>query len=73
VLDDEVELTGEGTMPQARAAPRRLEPDVVGRPDWHNELAQISLDIKSQLDKAADDRSRNIILRRLRRALTPEG
>jgi metallo-beta-lactamase family protein len=73
VLDDEVELTGEGPMPRARAAPRRLEPDAVGRPDWHNELAQISLDIKSQLDAAADDRSRNIILRRLRRALTPEG
>jgi len=69
VLDDEIELTGEGPMPRARAAPRRLEPDVVGRPDWHNELAQISLDIKSQLDKAADDRSRKIILRRLRRAL----
>jgi metallo-beta-lactamase family protein len=69
VLDDEIELTGEGPMPRARTAPRRLDPEVVGRPDWHNELAQISLDIKSQLDMAADDRSRNIILRRLRRAL----
>jgi metallo-beta-lactamase family protein len=69
VLDDEVELTGEGPIPRDRAAPRRLEPSVVGKPDWHNELAQISLDIKSQLDKAADDRSRKIILRRLRRAL----
>ncbi|HMN38414.1 MAG TPA: MBL fold metallo-hydrolase [Hyphomicrobium sp.] len=69
VLDDEVELTGEGTLPRERAAPRRLDPAVVGRPDWHNELAQIFLDIKSELDKAADDRSRNIILRRLRRAL----
>lgn len=69
VLDDEIELTGGGPMPRARTAPRRLDPEVVGRPDWHNELAQISLDIKSQLDMAADDRSRNIILRRLRRAL----
>lgn len=73
VLDDEVELTGEGPALRARAAPRRLDPAVIGKPDWHNELAQISLDIKSQLDKAADDRSRNIILRRLRRALEDSG
>jgi len=69
VLDDEMELLGDGASPRFRPAPRRLDPEVVGRPDWHNEFAQISLDIRSALDQAADDRSRNIVLRRLRRAL----
>jgi metallo-beta-lactamase family protein len=70
VLDDEVELLGDGTFPRFRTAPRRLDPEVVGRPDWHNDFAQISLDIRTALDQAADDRSRNIVLRRLRRALS---
>jgi metallo-beta-lactamase family protein len=69
VLDDEMELLGDGASPRFRPAPRRLDPEVVGRPDWHNKFAQISLDIRSALDQAADDRSRNIVLRRLRRAL----
>ena len=69
VLDDEVELSGGKAGPRFRPAPRRLNPELVGHPDWHNELAQTSLDIRAALEGAADDRSRSIILRRIRRAL----
>jgi metallo-beta-lactamase family protein len=68
-LDDEIEL-GDGALgPRPGAPPRRLSPEVVGKPDWHNELAQLSLDLRARLDKAADDKGRQIILRRIRRAL----
>ncbi|MBI1366831.1 MAG: MBL fold metallo-hydrolase [Alphaproteobacteria bacterium] len=70
-LDDEVDLLGEGGI-AARAGPKRLSPEAVAAPDWHNDLAQLSLDIRDQLDRAADERSRKIILRRLRRALEEE-
>lgn len=69
VLDDEIELLAGEIGPRPRGAPRRLDPQVVGQPDWHNDFAKISLDLRAALEQAADDRSRNIILRRLRRAL----
>lgn len=49
--------------------PRRLLPDAVGQPDWHNELVQFSLDLREQLEQAADERSKKAILRRIKRAL----
>lgn len=71
-LDEEFDLT-EGLIAHAGQAPkRRIEPEAVGRPDWHNELAQFSLDLRETLEQAADTKSRAVILRRLRRALTGE-
>ena len=68
-LDDEIEL-GDGALgPRPGAPPRRLSPEVIGKPDWHNELAQLSLDLRTRLDKSADDKGRQVILRRIRRAL----
>lgn len=67
-LDDEIDLLGDGRFLK-RAGPRRLAPEAVGALDWHNDFAQLSLDIRERLDQAADEKSRNVILRRLRRAL----
>lgn len=67
-LDDEFDLV-RGVECKPTAAPRRIEAKRVDLPDWHNDLAQLSLDIRDALEKSADDRSRDIILRRLRRAL----
>lgn len=67
-LDDEVDLLGRAGIAE-RAGPRRLVQAQVAGLDWHNDLAQLSLDIREALEAAADERARNVILRRLRRAL----
>lgn len=70
-LDDEVDLLGGGGVGM-RMGPRRLGPTEVADLDWHNDLAQLSLDIREALEAATDERSRNVIIRRLRRALEDE-
>jgi metallo-beta-lactamase family protein len=72
VLDDEFELTNTGSIPSHRPMPRRLPPEVIGSPDWHNDLAQFTLDLHVALNRAADERSRKAILRRVGRALGEE-
>ena len=72
-LDDAIDLrsgktTGK-TKVRFRRKVRRLEPKAVREPDWHNDLAELSLELRRQLDEAADDRSRKTILRRIARAL----
>ncbi len=69
VLDDEMELLANGIGVRPKPIPRRLSPDVINRADWHNELAQFTLDLREQFERAADDRSRRILIRRLREAL----
>lgn len=68
-LDDMYDLTTEAPGPRARPVARRLEPEEVGKPDWHNEMSKLWLDVADELEQAADDRSRKVIVRRLRRAL----
>jgi metallo-beta-lactamase family protein len=68
VLDDVFDLMSEEGDIRKLPIPRRLRPEVVGRMDWHNDLSSLWLDISDALDKAADDRARNVIIRRLRRA-----
>ena len=70
-LDDEVDLLGKDGIIK-RAGARRLGRDTAIDLDWHNDLAKLSLDIRETLEGAADERSRNVILRRLRRALEEE-
>lgn len=67
-LDDEVDLLGDGGVAM-RPGPRRLSPEAVSGPDWHNDLAQLTLDIRTRLDRAAGEKARKAILRRLRKAL----
>ena len=67
-LDDAVDLIGD-RGPRKRPGPRRLLPNLVGRTDWHNDYAQFVLDLQQALYRAADDGKRNLMLRRLRRAL----
>lgn len=51
---------------------RRMAPEAVGRLDWHNALAQFSLDLRARLEAMPDDAGRDAILRRLHRALDPD-
>lgn len=68
-LDDVADLLGGEGQVHFRAAPRRLAPEAVGVPDWHNDLAELSLRLRDRLDEAADDKARAKLLRRVARAL----
>lgn len=68
-LDDVFELVAEAPGLRSLPAARRLPAESVGHFDWHNDLSKLWLDIAEELDKAADDKGRNVIIRRLRRAL----
>jgi metallo-beta-lactamase family protein len=70
-LDETIMLERERIERKASATPR-LAPEELGRPDWHNDLAQLLLDIRAALDEAADEKARAKILRRLRRGLEGE-
>jgi metallo-beta-lactamase family protein len=41
----------------------------VARLDWHNDVSRLFLDINETLAGAADERARDVLIRRLRRAL----
>ena len=72
-LDDTLEIGAGFARIVTPAAPRRIEPDHVAGLDWHNDTAAFLAELHAALDKAADDRSRRVILRRLQRALAGEG
>lgn len=71
-LDDAWELTPKGARPLAASRRPRLEPERVGRPDWHNDYQTLLLDLQEAMASAADDKSRAVVMRRLRRALAAE-
>lgn len=69
-LDDEFVLTAHHAEKAKTETKPRLSPTEASRLDWHNDLAQLSLDIIDELEHAADEKARKKILRRLRRALS---
>jgi metallo-beta-lactamase family protein len=69
ILDDVYELTTAAPTPIDAAHRRRLTPEAVVALDWHNDMSRLILDINEQIEDAADDRARGVIIRRLRRAL----
>jgi metallo-beta-lactamase family protein len=73
VLDEEFELTSSGARRVRETAPRRLPPEKLARPDWHNDLSRLILDINDTLAAKSDEKARAVVIRRLRRALEPEG
>ncbi|MDO8290290.1 MAG: MBL fold metallo-hydrolase [Parvibaculum sp.] len=68
-LDDVFDLTADMPVLREQSVSRRLQPDNVGKFDWHNDLSKLWLDIAEELEKAADNKARNVVIRRLRRAL----
>ena len=71
VLDETFELTHAGSRPvaEAEAPGPRIRPEQVARLDWHNDVSRLFLDIDEALAGAADERARDVLIRRLRRAL----
>ncbi len=68
-LDDEIYLEGAAPTYRKNEISRRLQPEWVGKLDWHNDFAQLSIDLRELLENAADEKSRKAIVRRVRRAI----
>ncbi|WP_419904470.1 MBL fold metallo-hydrolase RNA specificity domain-containing protein [Kiloniella sp.] len=68
-LDDEFELVASGEVTKHPGISRRLEPEVITKPDWHNDLAQLTLDIRSSLEDLSNDQQKTQLLKKLRNEL----
>ena len=68
-LDDAVDLAAGHAAIRFKKKVKRLAPEAVRGPDWHNDLAEFSLRLREKMETAADDRSRRKIMRRVIRAL----
>ncbi|CAM5766617.1 hypothetical protein LMIY3S_01882 [Labrys miyagiensis] len=68
-IDEAFAVTGGIPKLLARERPARIEPEAAGRMDWNNDLSRLLLDISDATARAADEKSRKVIIRRLRRAL----
>lgn len=71
-LDDAYDLGGANARLLDGAAPRRMNPAQAGRLDWHNDVSKLLLDISDRLGRAPDEKTRAVVIRRLRRALEAE-
>lgn len=69
LLDDIYDLSTSAPTPVDVSRRRRLAPEAVVALDWHNGMSKLILDINDQIEAAADDRARGVIIRKLRRAL----
>ena len=68
-LDDEFNLRISGKTTKVRSVKRRLEAAVIDKPDWHNDLAQLSLDIRTLLEDSANDKQRSKIIKQIQKAI----
>jgi metallo-beta-lactamase family protein len=69
VLDETFELTPKGVQRRSVTIEPRLPPEKLARLDWHNDASRLILDINAALAATADDRARDVLIRRLQRAL----
>jgi metallo-beta-lactamase family protein len=72
-LDAAFDLAGEGARVLDAGRPSRIAPERVGQLDWHNDLSRLLLDIGDAVRGAADERARQVVIRRVRRALDQDG
>lgn len=68
-LDDVVELDKPDGSVRFLRKPHRLPKEDVQELDWHNELAEFSLRLRSELESAKDDKGRRALMRKMMRAL----
>lgn len=55
---------------QAEPVPHRLLPEMLNRPDWHNDNAAFTLALQERLRALPDDEARRILIARLHAAMT---
>ena len=71
-LDDGFDIAGPRARQLDGGRPHRIDPAQAGHLDWHNDVSKLLLDISDQLRQATDEKTRHVIIRRLRRALDTE-
>ena len=69
VLDEEIDLLVDPRQRAAHPIAQRLPADAFVEFDWHNDLADFSFELREAFEQAADEKSRAVLIRRLRRAL----
>lgn len=68
VPDAAFDLTPKGVQRQSPTTEPRRSPEKLARPDWHNDVSRLILDIKDALAATVDERARDVLIRRLQRA-----
>ncbi len=68
-IDDEVKLPMHKQSILLQSEDARVQPNELSGLDWHNDLAQFQIDLREAFESAADKRSRDTLMRRLRRAI----
>jgi metallo-beta-lactamase family protein len=68
-LDDVYDLSGDQPVLLTAESQPRIDPAKMAKLDWHNDLAALVLDLNDEISKAADEKARQVIIRRMRRAL----
>lgn len=68
-LDEGFALTDAGSRRLSEETPRRLPHERVARLDWHNDVSRLILAINDALAASPDEKTRGVLIRRLRRAL----
>lgn len=68
-LDACFDLAPQGAIHAEPATLPRLTPEKVARMDWHNDVSRLMLDINQALRDTADEKTRAVLIRRLRAAL----
>lgn len=77
-IDDHFNLSDGAIIDDGAKDPRtpkkkpRLVTETLGTLDWHNDVAQIQIDLRKAFEQSADERSRKKLLRRLQKALEGE-
>ena len=69
MIDDVFTLTSKGARRRKTDVRRRIAPKHTAKIDWNNELTGLLLDINEAVENAAGSKARDVIIRRLRRAL----
>jgi len=68
-LDSVYDISGAACALLHEETHPRIDPLMMARLDSHNDLADLILDIRERLEQAGDEKAKNVILRRLRKAL----
>ena len=72
-LDAAYDLISEGVASAPDLPMPRIRPEQVAKLDWHNDVSRLFLDLNDALSATPDEKARDVLIRRLRKALEESG